>query len=364
MKNIDQIEKPNSLYIAAAGLCCSLGYHLKAAVCAIRANMDHFQESKYYGGSAIPINVAMLSDDVYGDERTQRWISYVVRDCASQLEDPGSLFNVGQTAIVILGSGSDRPHADSTRLAEITSAVMAKLRLDILPDALIAAGESRQYQMSVIMEARSGLSAGLLQAARYIANNQAEQVLLIGADSYLNAADINFFLEEKRILLQGNSDGFIPGEAAAAVVLRAALDEAPGVHIKGVGRGDEQGRQDGSVPSRSIGMTTAIRAACVQAKIEPENLGFRLSDQNGEQFYSNDAANAMTRIMFGGPQLAHLTLADKLGEVGAATGPAMLAWLYRDMADPHHSPGDTGLIHLADDNGARCAVVVRYYGDE
>jgi len=36
-------QAPARLAIRAAGLCCAVGYHLRAASCALRAQMDHFQ---------------------------------------------------------------------------------------------------------------------------------------------------------------------------------------------------------------------------------------------------------------------------------------------------------------------------------
>ena len=73
---------PTRLEIRAAGLCCAVGYHLRAASCALRANMDHFQESEFRSDSFDPIRVARLPDDIYGHERLQRWVSHAVRDCA------------------------------------------------------------------------------------------------------------------------------------------------------------------------------------------------------------------------------------------------------------------------------------------
>lgn len=352
----------NSMHIVAGGLCCALGYHLDAALCAIRTNMDHFQESTFYGPSRVPINVASLPDDVYGEERLQRWIMYAVLDCATRLKDNASLFDVNRTAIVLLGPGSNRfAGKQGIRLAELTHAAMWKLHCENVRPVPGVSEPTERHRLDVIMKSRAGLADGLLMAAQRLVNDNAAQVLLIGVDSYLNAADINHFLYNNRLLVKGNSDGFIPGEGAAAVVLRRAQSAAPGLHVKGVGTGDEPGRQDGSVPCRAEGLTKAIRTACTQAKISPADLRFHLDDQNGEQFYSTDSANAMTRVMFGSPKLPHLTLADKVGEIGAAAGPAMLAWMHRDMDDDSFSPGDTGLVHLANDDGLRCAVIVRHY---
>ena len=57
------------LHVNAAGLCCSLGYHLDAAVCALRANMDHFRESAFYSQGGDPVQVAWRVAQVRGEPR-------------------------------------------------------------------------------------------------------------------------------------------------------------------------------------------------------------------------------------------------------------------------------------------------------
>jgi 3-oxoacyl-[acyl-carrier-protein] synthase-1 len=347
-----------SMMVASAGLCCSLGYQLDAAVWAMRANMDHFQESAFFcrNGHAIP--VASLPDDVFGQERLQRWVDYAVSDCARGLPGLPALLDVDRTAVIVLGPHASRPHADQAVCRTLAQDAMARLAggTEAPP-----AGQ-RTHRITVLMEGRAGLGSALQLAARYLASEEAAQVLLIGVDSYLSAADINAGLNERRLFVKDNSNGFMPGEAAAAVVLRRGRRGEAGMHVGGVGIAAEEGRYDGSVPSRAKGLTEAVRAACRQAQIDPGQLAFRASDQNGEQFYAREAANAMARVMFGKPRLAHLTIADKVGEVGAAAGTALLAWLWRDLADAEFSPGSNGIIHLAGDDGVRCAVALHYFG--
>lgn len=346
-----------SMMVASAGLCCALGYHLEGALWAMRANMDHFQESAFFcrAGHAIP--VASLPDDIFGQERMQRWVEHAVIDCARKVPGVHSLLDVDQTVVIVLGPHASRPHADQAICRTLAQTAMARLAGNTP-----AQGDAREHRIKVLMEGRAGFGSALQLAARYLANDEAAQVLLIGVDSYLNAADINAGLSEQRLFVKGNSNGFMPGEAAAVIVLRRGRHGEAGVHVGGVGMATEEGRRDGSVPSRGKGLTEAVRAACRQAQLDPGQLAFRASDQNGEQFYAREAANAMARVRFGQTQLAHRTIADKIGEVGSATGPALLAWLWRDMTDAEFSPGSNGIIHLAGDDGVRCAVALHYFG--
>lgn len=354
------IQPPRNLRLHAAGLCCSLGYHLQAAVHAMRANMDHFQASGFFTRANDRINVASLPETLFGTERLARWVEFALRDCAARLDDPASLFCAHRTTVIVLAPAPSRTHSDPALYAGIVHDVLGRLRDELSPaeQSRIAAG---QHLAKVLSEGRTGLAGALSTSARHLGAGEAQQVLLVAVDSYLNAGDINAALNEERLFVRDNSDGFVPGEAAAAIVLRWDEADAPGLHIGGVGFAQEPGRHDGSVPSRAKGLTEAIRAGCAQAGIEPTALEFRISDQNGEQFFSKEAANAITRVTAGGSKLRQLTIADKIGEVGAAAGLAMLAWLSCDMADPEYSPGAVGLLHLASDNGDRCAVVLRHH---
>ncbi|MDQ1833212.1 hypothetical protein [Massilia scottii] len=323
----------------------------------MRANMDHFQASGFFTPSSDRINVACLPDALFGTERLARWVEFVLRDCASGMADPASLYCARRTAVIVLAPGTARTHADPAAYGGIVRDVLERLR-DEHDEAPRLASDA--HRIKVLSQDRTGLGEALLHSARLLGGEEAEQVVVLGVDSYLNAGDINAALRDERLFVPGNSNGFVPGEAAAAIVLRPAAADAPGLHIKGVGQAHEPGRHDGSVPSRGKGLTEAIRAACKQAKLEPTELAFRISDQNGEQFFSKEAANAITRVTFGGQRLAQLTIADKIGEVGAAAGVAMLAWMLCDMAEPALSPGQLGLLHLANDNGDRCAIILRH----
>ncbi|MEY4564883.1 MAG: hypothetical protein RLZZ618_4160 [Pseudomonadota bacterium] len=352
---LEPAPPPMPLAIEAAGLCCAVGYQLAAAACALRAGMDHFRESDFVTRRGEKITTAGLPDDLVGTERLQRWVEFAIRDAARHLDHPHALFDADRTAIVVLIADANRAHSDTEATAELTLAALRVLHEQV--HASLAGANVAAPPIDVITRGQAGLVDGLLRASQLLTNPALEQVLLIGVDSYLTSADIGEALAEGRLIVPGNSDGFIAGEAAAALVLRRRLADSS-VCITGYARADELGRPDGSVPSLGKGLTEAIRGACAHAGIEAHQLEFQLGDQHGEQFFSREAANAMARVMHGGSRLAQLTLADKIGETGAAGGPAMLAWLWHDMLGGN-SPGAAGLVHLANVHGLRCAAVVQ-----
>lgn len=340
------ISADHSLRVVSAGICCAVGYTAQAASCALRAGMDHFQESEFITSDGQPIRVARLPDDKnWGAKRQSQWITHAVRDCLAQA---GPLKDAQQT-LLILSAEPERPGIQERQAVE--AALMSS---QILPITL------RPQQSQVWHLGRAGLPLLLAHAHALLQAGKAQQVLLVGFDSYLNPNTINHYLQSDRLLIPGNRDGFIPGEAAAAVLLEIAKPQVPGLHITGWGEGVEDGRPDGSVPSRSLGMTKALRAAFAHAQVDCNDLAFRVSDQNGEGFFVSDAVNAITRVAVdGGTVPMVLTTADCVGEVGAATGPLMIAWLSLLMSRAD-GPGRCGIVHLANDSGQRGAIVLEY----
>ncbi|WP_431261965.1 hypothetical protein ACQ859_17395 [Roseateles chitinivorans] len=334
------------LRIASAGLCCSLGYTLDTASVALQARMDHFQSSHFKTPRGEPLLVAQLPETRrWGGKRLGLWLQAALQDCLDHAPDcdPGR--------IAVLWMAPRRPEIQQAAVdwSEVYLGACEALNLRF------------HAESCVLARGRAALSLALEHAQLLLQRHDIDGVLLVGVDSLLDAATISRYLSEERLLTPKNADGFIPGEAAAAVLLQTARTESDGrraVHIVGHGRGVEAGRVDGSVPSRAQGLSQALRAALGSAGLGYEDLEFRCADQNGEAFYAKEASHAFGRIApVGGDALQLLTVADGVGEVGAALGPLMLAHLSRLMRHPL-GPGACGILHLADDDGVRAAAVV------
>lgn len=270
----------HSIRIATAGACCAMGYYIEAISCALRAGLDNFQESQFGTSNGDRVRVACLPDtEHWGAQRLTNWVRYALNDCLTNRPN----LPLQSVPIFLLTLEAERPHGEEHTQFETALLAQQALGVHFHPDSRIVAG------------GKAGLGMALEQIATLFAAGRTQQALLIGVDSFLNARSINHYLTAKRLLVPGNSDGFIPGEGAAALLLEACPANTPGLHIAGFGRGQAEGRPDGCVPSRARGLSTAIRAALAKAGITSEALAFRLSDQNGEAFFAREAANAFTR---------------------------------------------------------------------
>ncbi|MBB3281118.1 3-oxoacyl-[acyl-carrier-protein] synthase-1 [Mitsuaria sp. PDC51] len=352
----------SELRVVSAGVCCALGHELAAAGPAIAANLDAFGTAGFLTDTGVPIPVAALpSGRVWGVSRLAHWAAWAVRDCLVNAY-PGltqeGLIGIARSCALLLLT----PTAEALEDRDIT--------VDGLPEAVAnLLGLQFSNATRVLPFGEAGLSRALDQAAALLEHAPEGRVLLVSADSLLDVQLIERMVEEERLRVPGSDrDGFTPGEAAAAVLLENPLRPGPAgivgqadFRLLGWGGAEEAARWNNGLPNRSQGLTRAVRAALGAAHVTMADVDYRLSDQNGETFLVRDAANAMTRLMADvdpdrSPVL--ITLADKIGDVGVSVGVVGIALLHYLSNRPAFCPGQLGLIHLAQDDGLRCAIVV------
>ncbi len=299
----------------------------------------------FVDGSGKPLLVAQLPlDDQWGPERLAALIQYAIADC----NDPDAPIDADSTALILIAAERGRPYTGTEQYNSLYRKVEEQF------------GAPFQAGSAVFPQGRAGIGDALIHAQNLLTAGGVKHVLLVGADCLLDSDTIRYFLEQERILCPANSNGFIPGEAAAALLLSLADGNSSGLHIAGASAATEQALIDGVIPNRAAGLTTAIRSALQIAGVKQSALEFRMSDQNGEQFYAKEAANAFVRIMLkDGVGLPVLHIADSIGETGAAAPVATLAYL-SSLAGMQDEPGACGLVHFASDDGRRSAIVVDY----
>ena len=113
--------------------------------------------------------------------------------------------------------------------------------------------------------------------------------------------------------------------------------------LRGLGFEREPAPFGSGKPLRADGLVKAIRGALNEAGIALNECDHRIADMNGEQYRFKEAALAITRLLRDRKVLFSLWHpADCIGEVGAATLPAMLAMLFtgarKDYLPGSYSP--------------------------
>ena len=143
-------------------------------------------------------------------------------------------------------------------------------------------------------------------------------------------------------------------------MLAAWREEMPApLLLRGFGFAREPAPLGSGKPLRADGLVQAITAALSDADVALADCDHRIADMNGEQHRFKEAGLAITRLLRDRKDLFSLWHpADRIGEVGTATMPAMLAMLYFG-ACKDYLPGPMFLGHLGNDDDKRAAWVTQ-----
>lgn len=336
------------LRVVASGICCAVGFTAAASIAAIRARLNHFRETDFVDEAGEPINAAMLYEvPVWGEQRLQHMYRAVMGECLSALPED-SEEDTPLPPIILIG-------AERTRGVRFTQGIKWLLQTN---------RPSGGYDMRTrgIRRGKAGIADALKTAREiFLMPDAPEYVIIAGVDSFLDAATIEHFVQAQRIRCSTNPDGFIPGEAGAAIVLSTNAGEEASLWIEGVGQAHEQAMPDGGAPPlRAHGLTQALRHAIEDAGAQVTDYTFHASGVSGEQWHFKEASLAMDRVMTQKrAKFPHRLVCQSVGEVGAACGPLALAWIASEMG-PDDILGHRGLLHFANENGQRAALAVHY----
>lgn len=197
--------------------------------------------------------------------------------------------------------------------------------------------------------------------ARALLQQGAPRVLVVAVDSLLAAPTVRHYERQGRLLLSGQSNGFMPGEGAGALLLGPTSGTAQLV-CAGIGFGVERAHIESDEPLRADGLTQAIRQAVAESGTELHELGFRITDLSGEQYYFKEASLALTRTLRQTvPEFDLWHPAEYTGEAGALAGAAMVIWA-EAACRKAYAPGRGVLMHMSNDRGERAAMIWHYKG--
>lgn len=339
------------LAIAGSGLVTGVGLSAPAACAAIRCALDRFEETRFMGpggdwlmGSEVP-----LEQPWRGTTKLSQMLAMALRECAAT----APRLALASVPILLCLAEMDRPgrlHALAEQVSRQTSAEL---------------GLAFHDRSQVIERGHVGLGVALLQARRLIYQEGHPQVLVAGVDSLLVGPTIRALEEQDRLLTSRNSDGFIPGEGAAAILLEPPRPEGgPQLTCRGLGFGVERATEDSGEPLRADGLVAAIREALADAGCDLGDLDFRITDLSGSQYRFKEASLALSRILrTRKPEFDLWHPADCVGELGAAIGGIMIAVI--DAAcRKGYSKGNRILFHLGNDDGKRTAMIFNFTDGE
>lgn len=194
-----------------------------------------------------------------------------------------------------------------------------------------------------------------------LAPNKITRGIILAVDSHFDHERIRLLDARRQLKSQRARDGFIPGEAAVALLLctaddpiRARLANETSAVVTSVGTGMEPHPRESELAATGKGLEQAL--ATVLA-VDPDPR-WVLSDMNGESQRAAEWGALLTRV----PAIAAVQAlehpAQSIGDIGAASGALLLA-LAREAFAKGVAPASSALVLTASHDGARAALNIR-----
>jgi 3-oxoacyl-[acyl-carrier-protein] synthase-1 len=334
-----------AIAIYSSGMVTGVGLNAPASCAAIRVGITGFVETRFmFAGEWLQGCPVPLAEEWRGVEKLRRMVVTAIEECMA-----GSApLTLDRCPLLLCVAEKDRPGRFAGLDDSFLRAVAEDLEQVLHPDSrLFAAGRI------------GGVQA--LDYARQLIADGAPGCVVAGSDTYLVAGTLTANNEKRRLVTEENSNGFIPGEAAAAITVGPVRrQEESQLLCLGIGFGEEPAPWYSDEPLRADGLVQAIKAAFADGRCSYADVEFRLTDNNGEAFGFKDSALAMTRTLRDRKEEFDIWHpVDCVGEVGAAVVPLLLG-VMQSATTKGYAPGPGALCHVSGDGTERAAFVLRH----
>jgi len=332
------------LAVTGTGMLTGVGFNAPASCAAIRCAVDNFQDTRFMdsAGEWIRGSEVRLEKPWRGRTKLLKMAAGATAECLATNER----MVPEETPLLLCLPEQER----KGRVIDDDNQFFLDLQKEL--------GVEFHRKSRVISNGHVAVSVALKHAQQMIRDHDSKQIIIAAADSLLVAATLSHFEQKDRLLTSQNSNGFIPGEAGAALLVERAVPRHEGQLIcRGLGFGLEKAHVDSELPLRADGLTAAIRDSLKDAGCAEGVLCYKITDIAGEQYHFKEASIAFSRIdrtkreEF---QIWHP--ADCIGEVGAAIGLVMVGVL-KSACEKGYGKGDHILAHLGNDDGKRSAMI-------
>ena len=336
------------LAITGTGMVTGVGLNAPASCAAIRCAIDNFQETRFMdnGGEWIMGCEVPLEEPWRGQTKLIKMATAAIREC---LEGNQQIKPEATPLLLCLSE-----HERKGRVIDDDN----QFFLDLQDELGVAFHEKSR----VIAKGHVAVAVALKHARNLIQELKVKHVLIAATDSLLVGATLAHYEEHERLLTSNNSNGFIPGEAGAALVVEPVTAGQEGQLVcVGLGVGIEESHVYSEEPLRADGLVAAIRESLGDADCEMGDLDFRITDLSGEQYYFKEASLAVLKTLRKRKQEFGIWHpADCIGEIGSVLAAVMLT-VMKVACEKEYSKGNKVLAHLGNDDGKRSAMILFWH---
>lgn len=332
--------------ILRSGLVTPVGLTAPASCAAFRARLTNPSETRFIDadGEWIMAHQVPLEQPWRGLARLARMAAMAIEEALADV--PREQWDA--LPLILCVAEADRPGRMEGVDDELFQRIQELLGVGFSADSMIVA------------QGRVGVAVAFAQARALMAGPRATRVLVAASDSLLSWPTLGHYERGDRLLTAGNTDGFMPGEAAGALLLGAPEGRAGELLCTGIGLGRELAHIESEEPLRAEGLAQAVKAALADAGCQMHQMDLRITDLSGEQYYFKEAALALSRTLRVRKEAFDIWHpAECTGEVGAASGIAIVSSALA-ACEKHYAPGPNILAHMASDAGQRVALCLQY----
>jgi len=276
------------MHIVSTGMVCPVGLNAESACAAMRAGISAFEELPYCDNDGEPIMGAVVPgfplDSRNFEKRLIEMLATAVTECLAKVPEIAT----DKLPLLVGLAETDRPGFPSQLASNIINELQDMLGFRFHPEfsRVIPSGHTSSFE-------------ALAVARECLKNDEVSACLVCGVDSYIRARSLLWLDQYWRLKTEENSDGVIPGEAAAAVMI-GMNDQAKkpsSLHIAGLGFAYEEAGILSEKPLFGHGLSQSIRIALSEAGIEFHDIDFRLSDITGESYGFREQMLSLSRVM-------------------------------------------------------------------
>lgn len=312
---MSQLEK---LYIADTGMITPVGATTEMTASSIKAGISAYGYSDFkYGNDAI--KMAQVPDDALPPLSKNLVKSLITGRQSRMLRlAHAAIEQLLPEALADIPLFMAGPEPLPDRALPIRSQFLQQLTIQT--DTNIQLKHSKVFPM--------GRAAGfyaLEHAFQYLEKSDSKYALIGGVESYADLASLDLLASQNRIQTEkGQSDAFVPGEAAAFILLTIDEGFKSNGQIYRPGIAEELGYRYSDEPYRGDGLSSAFKSAIDFSGNETINSIY--SSLNGESFGAKEFGVACTRNSgFMAENLEHCHPADCFGDLGGAMSVVLIA---------------------------------------
>lgn len=344
-------------YIADTHLLTPLGDNTLKTFGAYRAGISAYQSANYHTADHHLVTLALVPDSIlpplidaleesellnYRDERLLQMAQFTLAELLER--------HSGEPIPLILAGPENYPALINQLPPKFLHILKTQTELPL------------QYETSRTLSiGRAGVFEAVRLAQAYLDSGFCEKIIVGGVDCCQHSDWLELLDKDSRLKSEsprGKADSFVPAEGAAFLVLTNNAEyalEQNGYRfvLQSPGIAEEPGHMYSDHAYLGSGLDKAVKGALKQ--LPPHTFIHTIfSGMNGESYWAKEFGVAMTRSAHQFENPKHEHPADCLGDMGAATGAALIA-----LAMHHSVKGNAPrncLICCSSDNTYRAAI--------